>query len=326
MLEQKSTAIISKRYLSIDIFKGISIILMVLVNTLRPYKNIPAWSKHAMVYGLTYVDLVAPFFIFIMAINTHLSYDKHLKLLGRKDAIIRHLRRFILFIIIGLVFSIDIESNHLVLRWSTLQILGTSGLLLLIVIELKYYIRLGFGIVALSIHQLLLNNGFNQIIYNSVEGGIYSIFAWGAMILLSSALYECIKIQKENNYLLIGGIIYIIFGIILNYPLKISRQYVSIPYVLLSVGISAILFNVIYTFFDANKMNSQIMIKGNFMINLGKNAFFLYLLHLILIYIVYMIMPFSTPSYLVFLVAFFNVFIIYLIGYIMDKYKVYLVI
>ena len=58
--EQRSQ---SKRYISIDVFKAISITLMVYVNTLRPYENVPAWSKHAVDFGLTFVDLIAPFFI-----------------------------------------------------------------------------------------------------------------------------------------------------------------------------------------------------------------------------------------------------------------------
>lgn len=326
MSESKSEVKNSKRYLSIDIFKGISIILMVFVNTLRPYENIPGWSKHAVVYGITYVDLVAPFFVFMLAINTHLSYSKRLVLLGRKDAIIRHLRRFIIFIIIGLIFSIDIEANRLILRWGTLQILGSSGLFLLLVIELKYYFRLAFALIALIIHQFILMNGFEHIIYDSVEGGIYSIFAWGAMILLSSIFYESIKSQSKRNYMLIGAVLLIISGIILSYSWKISRQYVSVSYVLLSVGISALLFNLIYTVFDRNRNYIQSSIRGNLIINLGRNAFFLYLIHIILIYVVYEILPFNAPIYLVFLVASLNVVIIYFIGYFMDKYKVYLVI
>jgi predicted acyltransferase len=326
MLEPKNTGIASKRYLSIDIFKGISIIFMVFVNTLRPYESIPDWNKHAVVYGITYVDLVAPFFVFLLAIDTHLSYSKRLKLLGRKHAIIHHLRRFLIFIIIGLILSIDIESNTLMLRWGTLQILGTSGLLLLILIELKYYIRLIFAVIALTIHQFILTNGFAQRIYDSVEGGVYSIFAWGAMVLLSSVLYESMKQQKKKNYMLIGSILFIISGIILSYSWKISRQYVSVSYVLLSVGISAVLFNIIYTIFDSSRNSMQISIKGNFILNLGRNAFFLYLFHIILIYMIYEILPFDAPEYLVFLIAGVNVVIIYFIGYFMDRYKVYLVI
>ncbi|MHA1687720.1 MAG: heparan-alpha-glucosaminide N-acetyltransferase domain-containing protein, partial [Promethearchaeota archaeon] len=58
-----------KRYLSIDVFKGITILLMTFVNTLSVFENLPAWSKHPVDYGLTYVDFIAHFFVFIMGLN-----------------------------------------------------------------------------------------------------------------------------------------------------------------------------------------------------------------------------------------------------------------
>ncbi|MFW9949920.1 MAG: heparan-alpha-glucosaminide N-acetyltransferase domain-containing protein [Candidatus Thorarchaeota archaeon] len=326
MQESNKELFVSKRYLSIDIFKGIAIILMVFVNTLRPYDNIPSWNKHAVIYGMTYVDLIAPFFVFMLVVNTHLSYNKRLANLGRKNAFIRHFRRFFLFIIIGLIFSIDIESNVFILRWGTLQVLGCSGILLLIVIELKYYIRILIAILFLMIHQIFLINGFAQTIYNSVEGGIYGIFAWGSMALFSSIIYDCMNIEKKSEYILITGLFYIIAGLALNQLYPISRQYVSGSYVLTSTGCSALMYNILFNFLDNNKDTGQISINGNFIVNLGKNAFFLFLFHIIIIYIFYQIVPFNTSCLLVFFLAGFNVLIIYFIGYIMDKYKVYFVI
>lgn len=326
MQEVENKVNISKRYISIDLFKGISIILMVFVNTLRPYENIPAWSKHARVYGLTYVDLVAPFFVFMLVINTHLSYNKHIIKSGRKHALLRHFRRFILFIIIGLILGINIENNYIVMNWGTLQVLGCSGLIFLLVIELKYYVRIILAIFLLIIHQLLLINGFAQLIFDSVEGGVYGVFAWGSMALFSSVIYDCMKIRHKNNYMMIIGILYIIFGLILNQFFQISRQYVSGAYILISIGCSVLLFNVLYLYFDSGPLNEQLSIRGNFIINLGKNAFFLYLLHLILIYFIYETVAYNAPALLAFFIASINVVIIYIIAYIMDKYKQYLVI
>ena len=84
MIDEKISITTRKRFISIGIFKAISIILMVYVNTLRPYENVPAWSKHAVDYGLTFVDLIAPFFIFMLVLNTNLSYHKRLETYGRK--------------------------------------------------------------------------------------------------------------------------------------------------------------------------------------------------------------------------------------------------
>ena len=62
------------RYMSIDVFRGFAIAAMIFVNTISPFDNTPAWSKHAIDFGLTYVDLVAPFFIFAIELNLKMSF------------------------------------------------------------------------------------------------------------------------------------------------------------------------------------------------------------------------------------------------------------
>ncbi|GJM34063.1 MAG: hypothetical protein DHS20C18_30640 [Saprospiraceae bacterium] len=58
----------SQRILSIDIFRGLTIFLMVFVNELAGVSNIPQWMKHvpATVDGMTFVDVVFPAFLFIV--------------------------------------------------------------------------------------------------------------------------------------------------------------------------------------------------------------------------------------------------------------------
>ena len=92
------------RFLSIDVFKGLTVVLMVFVNTLAIYENVPSWSKHAGDFGLTYVDLIAPFFVFMLALNMNISYQKRKEKFGRKKAVLRFIRKFLIFItIIGSV-------------------------------------------------------------------------------------------------------------------------------------------------------------------------------------------------------------------------------
>ncbi|MCG3252724.1 MAG: hypothetical protein H7648_02665, partial [Candidatus Heimdallarchaeota archaeon] len=39
------------RYMSIDVFRGLAIAAMIFVNTISPFENTPAWSKHAIDFG-----------------------------------------------------------------------------------------------------------------------------------------------------------------------------------------------------------------------------------------------------------------------------------
>ncbi len=60
-----------QRILSIDIFRGLTIFLMVFVNELAGVSNIPEWMKHrpADFDGMTFVDVVFPAFLFIVGMS-----------------------------------------------------------------------------------------------------------------------------------------------------------------------------------------------------------------------------------------------------------------
>ena len=72
--------ILNKRVPSVDIFRGATILLMILVNTPGTWSAVYAPFLHASWHGYTLTDLVFPFFLFIVGVSTSLSYkDKKLK-------------------------------------------------------------------------------------------------------------------------------------------------------------------------------------------------------------------------------------------------------
>lgn len=73
-----------KRILSIDIFRGLTIFLMVFVNDLAGVSNIPAWMKHvaADVDGMTFVDVVFPAFLFIVGMAIPFAVQSRLSSQG----------------------------------------------------------------------------------------------------------------------------------------------------------------------------------------------------------------------------------------------------
>lgn len=62
------------RILSVDIFRGMTIILMVLVNTPGTWSSVYAPLLHAEWHGYTPTDLVFPFFLFIVGTSIVFSY------------------------------------------------------------------------------------------------------------------------------------------------------------------------------------------------------------------------------------------------------------
>ena len=314
------------RILSIDVFKGLSITLMTFVNSLAFFENVPAWTRHAGDYGITYVDLIAPFFIFMMALNFTLSFKKRLESSGRKKAYLRFLRRYLIFIGIGLVLFLEVDVNTFQLRWGTLQVLGMAGLIHLTVAELKSVYRLIIGVFLLIFHQWMLSTPLALVIFEGIEGGILGSLSWASMMIFSSVLAESIWEVKKWKKLLLGGLIFLFLGIFLGFFLGISRSYMTLPYVLISVGASSVIYYTFHVIFDIASDKLSFLKKERILSASGKNAFGLYIFHLLLISLGFELIPLNIEWVSLFLFAISNVVIILTIGYLMDKYKFYLVI
>jgi heparan-alpha-glucosaminide N-acetyltransferase len=72
---------ISTRIASIDIFRGLTMTVMIFVNELGSIKNVPWWSEHAPGSAdfMTYVDMVFPFFLFILGVAMPIAVAQRLK-------------------------------------------------------------------------------------------------------------------------------------------------------------------------------------------------------------------------------------------------------
>lgn len=64
-----------ERIISVDIFRGLTIVLMILVNTPGTWSNVYSPLLHASWHGYTPTDLVFPFFLFIVGTSIVFSYQ-----------------------------------------------------------------------------------------------------------------------------------------------------------------------------------------------------------------------------------------------------------
>src|SRR5579863_6791539 len=69
------------RVASIDIFRGLTIAVMIFVNELAEVRGLPWWTYHAHANQdvMTYVDMVFPFFLFIVGMSMPLSVEQRLR-------------------------------------------------------------------------------------------------------------------------------------------------------------------------------------------------------------------------------------------------------
>ncbi|MHB1376228.1 MAG: heparan-alpha-glucosaminide N-acetyltransferase domain-containing protein [Candidatus Humimicrobiaceae bacterium] len=301
---------------SIDAFRGFIIILMVIVNYLSGINCIPGFLKHASDIGLTITDLVAPAFIFAIGLTYKLSFDKRLIRDGRKKTYYHFSIRFLAFIGIGAFFTggsaIVVTNEAAAGAWGVMQAIGAAGLITLLFIRMGTITRIVIGLVLLIIYQLMLDNFWLDRVLNSAQGGLQGALSWGAMLIISTALADLFHNQLRHMLIYtVLSLVVLLAGILSSLLFVVSKHRVSLSYVLISVGISALLF-LLFDIFSRLTKIKLILLEW-----WGSNPLLLYLIHMILLGITFLPMNevwyFGAPvwSALLQLVGFFSILCVF---------------
>jgi predicted acyltransferase len=92
----------SKRLISLDAFRGFTIVLMILVNNPGSWKYVLPPLRHAQWHGCTPTDLVFPFFLYIVGVAMAFSFAKRLALSETRWPIYgKIIRRTIILLLLG---------------------------------------------------------------------------------------------------------------------------------------------------------------------------------------------------------------------------------
>ena len=110
----------SSRLVSLDIFRGLTVVFMIIVNTPGSWQYVYSPLRHSEWHGCTPTDLVYPFFLFIVGISTYYSLKKYGNELNG-SSIFRILRRMVAIFAIGLFLAIFPYFGR---DYSTLRIMG----------------------------------------------------------------------------------------------------------------------------------------------------------------------------------------------------------
>ena len=95
-----------ERLVSLDVFRGITIAGMVLVNNPGSWEHIYWPLEHAAWHGWTPTDLVFPFFLFIVGVSITLALGKRLEVGGsNRDVYLKILKRTLIIFAIGLFLN-----------------------------------------------------------------------------------------------------------------------------------------------------------------------------------------------------------------------------
>ena len=95
-----------KRFIALDVFRGIAIATMILVNTPGSWSHVYAPLQHADWNGCTPTDLIFPFFLFIVGVSISLALSgKKERNEPKKELYKKIIRRTLLLFGLGLFLS-----------------------------------------------------------------------------------------------------------------------------------------------------------------------------------------------------------------------------
>jgi predicted acyltransferase len=209
---------LSGRIESIDIFRGLTILVMIFVNDLASVKGLPWWMEHMPenVNGMTFVDVVFPAFLYIVGMAIPLAVSKRLE---KEDSILiiwKHiLIRTVGLLVLGvlMVNISDLNEQAAGINREVWMFLVFVGAILTWNIYPKVMgkAKILFILLRLTGIALLI---FLAVIYKSgsvSDPGWLHTKWWGILGLIGWAyLFACLTyfLVKGNFWGMVGGLIF----------------------------------------------------------------------------------------------------------------------
>jgi predicted acyltransferase len=297
----------SSRLVSLDIFRGLTVAFMIIVNTPGSWDYVYALLRHAEWNGCTPTDLVFPFFLFIVGVSSWYSLKKYGHEIN-SGSLLRILRRTVTIFTIGLLLAIFPYFGR---DYSTLRIMGVlqriaiayglASLLCLTIsrdylwivvaiILLLYWVLLAFfgGADPYSLETNFVRKvdiallGKNHLykgfgIPFDPEGLLSTLPAVGTVIIgyyTGELIGKNTASGKTVVKLLLLGAAAAGLGLLWNLVFPINKPLWTSSYVLFTAGLAMCLLSLIYLIADVWKLQRW----GSFFMVFGMNALFAYFL------------------------------------------------
>ena len=171
----------SKRLMSLDIFRGITVALMILVNNPGALKNTYIPLKHALWIGFPLAELVFPFFLVIMGVSSYISLSKF-NFEPSKSLVFKIIKRTIIMFALGLLLNwLDLIFS----AFGSSEVLSEKGVFgILTDFQLFQKIKI-MGVL----QRLALAYGFSAFVIILFKAKNISIIAYGILIVYAAILF-----------------------------------------------------------------------------------------------------------------------------------------
>ncbi len=244
----------SRRLVSLDAFRGLTILLMIVVNTPGSWNYVYSPFRHSEWHGCTPTDLVFPFFLFIVGVAMFYSFRKHEHKLTF-PAFKKILKRTLLIFLIGLFLNafprFDIE--HLRIMGVLQRIALAYGFGAVLILLLPGWGRWAMAFTILFGYWILLwamgGNDPYALETNIVRE--IDLFVFG-----SNHVYKGFGIPFDPEGLLSGltAMVNVIFGFQVGEMIARARNPKNIPIKLIFVGVSGVILGLFWNnYFPINK-------------------------------------------------------------------------
>jgi len=297
---------INARIASVDFLRGITIILMILVNNPGSWSHVYAPLLHATWNGLTFADLVFPFFLYIIGISIALVYREKSMGLGMFKKIVT---RSLKLILLGLFLNAFLPYFPFFESFKTFRIPGVLqriGIvffmtsILYILCNKTYFITI--IIASLTLYWIWLvfvplpgnipptmdrgaHNWANYIDILFLKGhlwkhdydpeGVLSTIPSIATACIGSIIGRILISNRKNIHfiLLTLGITLLITGYIWSFIFPINKAIWTSSFVLVTAGYATIVLALLYYIQDIKKIRIGYTIKA-----VGANSILIYFL------------------------------------------------
>ncbi len=276
-----------ERLLSLDVFRGITVAAMILVNNPGSWEHVYSPLLHAHWNGCTPTDLIFPFFLFIVGMSIHFAYQSKKEAGLSKKVFWKIAKRALIIFMLGIllawfpVFTVErlahlripgvLQRISIVFFFTSVLYLTTGWLTqirVMVVILFIYYMLMihlpvpGIGAANLEpetnlgawLDRLLLGGHlWAQSKTWDPEGILSTLPAIGTGLIgaLSGQYFSRFENARTRAVLLfLSGTIFVAFGLLWSLIFPLNKSLWTSSFVLYTAGIALQVFAVLYWLID----------------------------------------------------------------------------
>jgi predicted acyltransferase len=275
---------LNKRLLSLDVFRGMTVAAMILVNNPGSWGHVYSPLLHASWHGCTPTDLIFPFFLFSVGISIHLAYSGKKSDGLTKNSFVKIGKRSLIIFLLGFFLSLYPYFNFETVRipgvlqriavvffFSALLYMTTTWLTQLriaILLLVGYYLVMtlipvpGIGpanlepttnLAAWMDNWLLAGHLWSQTKIWDPEGILSTFPAIGTCIIgiLTGHLFTSVKeVAHRTSWLFFTGSLLTVLGLAWGLVFPINKALWTSSYVLYTAGIGMQVLAVLHWLID----------------------------------------------------------------------------